>query len=147
MQQPIDDAFAHRASPLDAALTAAQRALETLAGAHRSQRAMPLPDVAQPTPAMTPEQCREAAALMRVNHVGKRIVSVTVPGVVGTSFRARLNTAPFGARGKVSWREWLSGQDTMAVAHVYAEADAHAGSHGSAAEPVMQNPADMRRAS
>ncbi len=24
-----------------------------------------------------------------------------------------MNTAPFGARGKVSWREWLLRRDTM----------------------------------
>ena len=76
MQQPNDYASTHHASTrqvsaLDAALTAAQRALETLAGEHRAQRPMPLPDATQPTPAMTPEQCRESAALMRVNHVGE----------------------------------------------------------------------------
>jgi len=90
----------------------------------------------------------EAAAMwMRVNQLDKRIVNLAVPGFVGTSFRARLNTAPFGARGKVSWREWLAGQDTMAVAHVYADAAAHVGPALPPLEPAMQKPADMRRAS
>ena len=71
MQQPCDDLPARQASLLDAAFTAAQRALETLAGEHRTQRPMPLPDAKQPTPAMSPDQCRESAALMRVNHVGE----------------------------------------------------------------------------
>jgi len=71
MQQPCDPMSARQTSPLDAALVAAQRALETLAGEHRAQRPMPLPDAEQPTPAMTPELCRASAALMRVNHVGE----------------------------------------------------------------------------
>ena len=71
MQQPCDPVSARQTSPLDAALVAAQRALETLAGEHRAQRPMPLPDAEQPTPAMTPELCRASAGLMRVNHVGE----------------------------------------------------------------------------
>jgi uncharacterized protein YbjT (DUF2867 family) len=56
----------------------------------------------------------EAASVwMRMNGVQKRIVHVPVPGVAASAFRAQMNTAPFGVRGKVSWREWLLRRDTM----------------------------------
>ncbi len=56
----------------------------------------------------------EAAAVwMRVNRIRKRIVQVPLPGAVAAAFRAQMNTAPFGVRGKVSWREWLLRRDMM----------------------------------
>jgi ubiquinone biosynthesis monooxygenase Coq7 len=86
MQQASDDVSTRLKSPLDAALIAAQRALETLAGEHRAQRPMPLPDAEQPPPAMSPEQCRESAALMRVNHVGEVCAQALYEGqALGTS--------------------------------------------------------------
>jgi uncharacterized protein YbjT (DUF2867 family) len=54
-----------------------------------------------------------ASVWMRMNRVRKRIVHVPVPGLAASAFRAQMNTAPFGARGKVSWREWLLRRDTM----------------------------------
>jgi hypothetical protein len=53
-----------------------------------------------------------AVVWMRMNRVRKRIVHVPVPGRAASAFRAQMNTAPFGARGKVSWREWLLRRDT-----------------------------------
>jgi uncharacterized protein YbjT (DUF2867 family) len=54
-----------------------------------------------------------ASVWMRMNRVRKRIVHVPVPGVAASAFRAQKNTAPFGAHGNVSWREWLLGRDAM----------------------------------
>jgi len=54
-----------------------------------------------------------ASVWMRMNRVRKRIVHVPVPGIAASAFRAQMNTAPFGARGKVSWREWLLRRNTM----------------------------------
>jgi uncharacterized protein YbjT (DUF2867 family) len=89
-----------------------------------------------------------AATWMRLNGIKRRILNVPVPGVVGASFRARLNTAPFGARGKVSWRDWLMRQDTMTVAHVYADAAAaHIEPAALALASAAQTPGNMRRAS
>lgn len=54
---------------LDQWITAADRGLRTLAGAHRAQR--PSPAAGQPAATMTPEAKVLAGALMRVNHVGE----------------------------------------------------------------------------
>lgn len=57
-------------NPVDQLLGAADRALRTLAAAPASSRPSPALDVA-PVQDLTDEQRREAAALMRVNHVGE----------------------------------------------------------------------------
>jgi uncharacterized protein YbjT (DUF2867 family) len=54
----------------------------------------------------------EAAAIwMRINRIRKPIVNVPVPGAIAEAFRDQENTAPFGARARVSWREWLLRRD------------------------------------
>jgi uncharacterized protein YbjT (DUF2867 family) len=56
----------------------------------------------------------EAAAIwMRINRIRKPIVNVPVPGAIGAAFRDQENTVPFGARARISWREWLLGRDTL----------------------------------
>jgi ubiquinone biosynthesis monooxygenase Coq7 len=107
MQQPFERIATRQASPLDAAVTAAQRALETLAGAHRAQRAMPLPDATQPTPAMTPDQCRESASLMRVNHVGEVCAQALYEGqALGTANAALAQQFRAAARDEEDHLAW-----------------------------------------
>ncbi|HKQ54225.1 MAG TPA: hypothetical protein VJT74_17745, partial [Pyrinomonadaceae bacterium] len=51
---------------------------------------------------------RMAQTWMEVKGVrGKRIVRLPVPGKMAQAFREGRNTAPTGARGVKSWREWL----------------------------------------
>jgi ubiquinone biosynthesis monooxygenase Coq7 len=57
-------------SPLDQLLTAADRALRTLAASPTALRPSPSLDAGTSEP-LGPEDAREAAALMRVNHVGE----------------------------------------------------------------------------
>jgi ubiquinone biosynthesis monooxygenase Coq7 len=57
-------------SPVDQLLGAADRALRTLAAPATGTRPSPA-DTATAGEELTEEQCREAAALMRVNHVGE----------------------------------------------------------------------------
>jgi 3-demethoxyubiquinol 3-hydroxylase len=59
-----------RLSPLDQALAALDLALRTSLGTHSASRPCPQPDTVDTTPLSADEQ-REAAALMRVNHVGE----------------------------------------------------------------------------
>ena len=54
---------------MDAAISALDSALRTLFARPRSQR--PSPGAGVPPPDLSPAQKREAAALMRVNHVGE----------------------------------------------------------------------------
>jgi 3-demethoxyubiquinol 3-hydroxylase len=59
---------------LDPFIAAADRALRALLAPARSTRPMPgapSKDSPDPTPALTPEERREAGALMRVNHAGE----------------------------------------------------------------------------
>jgi ubiquinone biosynthesis monooxygenase Coq7 len=61
--------FARRAGPLDAMLAEADRALRVLAGAASASRTYPAgPEAAE---SLTPTEKRQAAGLMRVNHVGE----------------------------------------------------------------------------
>lgn len=60
----------HRLSPIDQLLAAADRALRTLAAEPKASRANPAGAVA-PVAALSEPERREAAALMRVNHVGE----------------------------------------------------------------------------
>jgi uncharacterized protein YbjT (DUF2867 family) len=53
-----------------------------------------------------------AATWMRINRIRKPIVHVPVPGAIARAFRDQENTVPFGARARVSWREWLLRRDT-----------------------------------
>jgi ubiquinone biosynthesis monooxygenase Coq7 len=71
MQQRFERKSAASLPGVDDLIAAAQRALEAMSGERAAVRAMPLPEVTQPAPAMTAEQCRESASLMRVNHVGE----------------------------------------------------------------------------
>jgi ubiquinone biosynthesis monooxygenase Coq7 len=57
-------------SPLDQWLGAADRALRTLAASPAAARPSPSAEVSE-GPELTPDEAREAAALMRVNHVGE----------------------------------------------------------------------------
>jgi ubiquinone biosynthesis monooxygenase Coq7 len=57
-------------TPFDALIAAADRALRTLAATPAAERASPAAVVAAGD-ALTPKEAREAAALMRVNHVGE----------------------------------------------------------------------------
>jgi len=59
-----------RLSEADRVIAAIDEALRTVWGQHSATRACPQPDVVDTTP-LTAEQQREAAALMRVNHVGE----------------------------------------------------------------------------
>jgi len=59
-----------RLSPLDHLLAAVDTALRTSLGTHSASRLCPQPDVVDTTP-LSPTEQREAAALMRVNHVGE----------------------------------------------------------------------------
>lgn len=58
-----------RLSPTDRALALADHCLRTLAAPARAQRRSPLPQ--EESAPLTVEEAREAAALMRVNHVGE----------------------------------------------------------------------------
>ncbi|WP_251865463.1 2-polyprenyl-3-methyl-6-methoxy-1,4-benzoquinone monooxygenase [Achromobacter sp. Marseille-Q4962] len=63
-------AFLRRSGPLDALLAEADRALRVLSGSATAGR--PNPATAQEAPdALSPEEKRHAAGLMRVNHVGE----------------------------------------------------------------------------
>jgi ubiquinone biosynthesis monooxygenase Coq7 len=57
-------------TPFDALIAAADRALRTLAAAPSAERASPAAAVGAGDP-LTADEAREAAALMRVNHVGE----------------------------------------------------------------------------
>ena len=62
--------MATRETPLiDALIVGFDRTLRTLANVATSAR--PLPGDALPEPAMTPDERRHAAGLMRVNHTGE----------------------------------------------------------------------------
>lgn len=63
----------HRLSPIDQLLAAADRALRTLAAEPQASRASPADTAAAPDAAvpLSHHERREAAALMRVNHVGE----------------------------------------------------------------------------
>lgn len=50
----------------------------------------------------------EMAEIWReISGVTKRVVRLPLPGKVPAAFRAGLNTAPYGDRGVVGWRDWL----------------------------------------
>jgi ubiquinone biosynthesis monooxygenase Coq7 len=59
-----------RLSPVDHVLAALDKALRTSLGTHSASRPCPQPDTVDTTPLSADEQ-REAAALMRINHVGE----------------------------------------------------------------------------
>ena len=56
---------------MDALLSTLDRGLRTVFASHHASRANPATALAQPQPVLTDAQRREAAALMRVNHVGE----------------------------------------------------------------------------
>jgi ubiquinone biosynthesis monooxygenase Coq7 len=89
----------------DALILAIDRALRTLWAPPRASRPNPAAGIAQPE--LTPEERREAAALMRVNHVGEVCAQALYTGQALASrdpaLQARLNEASREETDHLAW--------------------------------------------